>query len=268
MPPVGGPVKGSAVVSTGQGGAPNAEGKNPWETGEPGHWGDDGKWVSEVGGAGGQAAPEAAGQAAPEAALQAAPEEAVPPAKLALSCEATSPQASADWCVTSCGEDPENNGCKQFCKCEAMGETSEASEASEASETSETSEASEASEASETSEASEASETSETSEASEASEALSASPASAADAALREAIEAGTLEGIVDAIHANADNASPDVLEEARAVRDELRDGKAAKNETDAPGAKNETEAPTNPSSHASAASGVDLAQFMNTVWR
>ena len=253
MPPVGGPVKGSAVVSTGQGGAPNAEGKNPWETGEPGHWGDDGEWVSEVGGAGGQAAPEAAGQAAPEAALQAAPEEAVPPAKLALSCEATSPQASADWCVTSCGEDPENNGCKQFCKCEAMGETSEASEASEASETSE---------------ASEASETSETSEASEASEALSASPASAADAALREAIEAGTLEGIVDAIHANADDASPDVLEEARAVRDELRDGKAAKNETDAPGAKNETEAPTNPSSHASAASGVDLAQFMNTVWR
>ena len=99
MPPVGGPVKGSAVVSTGQGGAPNAEGKNPWETGEPGHWGDDGEWVSEVGGAGGQAAPEAAGQAAPEAALQAAPEEAVPPAKLALSCEATSPQASADWCV-------------------------------------------------------------------------------------------------------------------------------------------------------------------------
>jgi len=253
MPPVGGPVKGSAVVSTGQGGAPNAEGKNPWETGEPGHWGDDGEWVSEVGGAGGQAAPEAAGQAAPEAALQAAPEEAVPPAKLALSCEATSPQASADWCVTSCGEDPENNGCKQFCKCEAMGETSEASEASEASETSE---------------ASEASETSETSEASEASEALSASPASAADAALREAIEAGTLEGIVDAIHANADDASPDVLEEARAVRDELRDGKAAKNETDAPGAKNETEAPTSPSSHASAASGVDLAQFMNTVWR
>ena len=253
MPPVGGPVKGSAVVSTGQGGAPNAEGKNPWETGEPGHWGDDGEWVSEVGGAGGQAAPDAAGQAAPEAALQAAPEEALPPAKLALSCEATSPQASADWCVTSCGEDPENNGCKQFCKCEAMGEKSEASEASEASETSE---------------ASEASETSETSEASEASEALSASPASAADAALREAIEAGTLEGIVDAIHANADDASPDVLEEARAVRDELRDGKAAKNETQAPGAKNETEAPTSPSSHASAASGVDLAQFMNTVWR
>ena len=233
MPPVGGPVKGSAVVSTGQGGMPNDEGKNPWETGEPGHWGDDGQWVSEVGGAGGQAAPAAAGQAAPE--------EAVPPAKLALSCEATSPQASADWCVTSCGEDPDNNGCKQFCKCEALSEASEASEASE------------------TSEASEASEVSETSEVSEASEALSASPASAADAALREAIQAGTLEGLVDAIHANADNASPDVLEEARAVRDELRDGKAA---------KNETEAPTSPSSHASAASGVDLAQFMNTVWR
>jgi hypothetical protein len=58
---------------------------------------------------------------------------------------------------------------------------------------------------------------------------LSISPASAADAALRKAIEAGTLEGLMDAIHANAEKASPDVLEEARAVRDELRDGKPAK---------------------------------------
>jgi len=58
---------------------------------------------------------------------------------------------------------------------------------------------------------------------------LSASPATAADAALRKAIEAGTLEGLVDAIHANADQASPDVLEKARALRDELRDGKTAK---------------------------------------
>jgi hypothetical protein len=123
MPPVGGPVKGSAVVS-GQGGMENAEGKNPWETGEPGHWGEDGEWVSEVGGAGGQA------EAAPEAAVQVAPEEAAPPAEVApeeaappapvLSCEATSPQASADWCVTSCGENPDNAGCKQFCKCEPL----------------------------------------------------------------------------------------------------------------------------------------------------
>ena len=58
---------------------------------------------------------------------------------------------------------------------------------------------------------------------------LSTSPATAADAALRKAIEAGTLEGLVDAIHANADQASPDVLEKARALRDELRDGKTAK---------------------------------------
>ena len=58
---------------------------------------------------------------------------------------------------------------------------------------------------------------------------LSASPATAADAALRKAIKAGTLEGLVDAIHANADQASPDVLERARARRDELRDGKTAK---------------------------------------
>tara|TARA_B100000795_G_scaffold222440_1_gene177371 strand:- start:548 stop:2749 length:2202 start_codon:yes stop_codon:yes gene_type:complete len=120
MPPVGGPIKGSAVVS-GQGGMENAEGKNPWETGEAGHWGEDGEWVSEVGdAAGGQAA------AAPEVAVQVAPEEAPPPAEVpaevkpALSCEATSPQASADWCVTSCGENPDNAGCVQFCKCETL----------------------------------------------------------------------------------------------------------------------------------------------------
>ena len=102
----------------------NAEGKNPWETGEAGHWGEDGEWVSEVGGAGAQAeaAPEEAVQVAPEEAVQVAPEEAAPPAEVrpALSCEATSPQASADWCVTSCGENPDNAGCKQFCKCEAL----------------------------------------------------------------------------------------------------------------------------------------------------
>ena len=115
MPPVGGPVAGSATV----GGSESVDGKNPWETGEAGHWGEDGQWVSEVGIVGdGQAAPEEAAQAAPEEAAQAAPEEA----KLTLSCEATSLQASADWCVTSCGENPENDGCKNFCKCETLQE--------------------------------------------------------------------------------------------------------------------------------------------------
>ena len=73
---------------------------------------------------------------------------------------------------------------------------------------------------------------------------LSASPATAADAALHKATQGGELEGLMDAIHANADAASPDVLEKARAVRDELKDGKAVK----------KAEAPTTPSSPASAA--------------
>ena len=73
---------------------------------------------------------------------------------------------------------------------------------------------------------------------------LSASPATAADAALHKATQGGELEGLMDAIHANADAASPDVLEKARAVRDELRDGKAVK----------KAEAPTTPASPASAA--------------
>jgi hypothetical protein len=54
------------------------------------------------------------------------------------------------------------------------------------------------------------------------------SPVSAADAALRKAIEAGTLDGLMDAIHANADTASPAAVEEARALRDKLRDAKHA----------------------------------------
>ena len=73
---------------------------------------------------------------------------------------------------------------------------------------------------------------------------LSASPAIAADAALHKAMQGGELKGLMDAIHANADAASPDVLEKARAVRDELKDGKAVK----------KAEAPTTPSSPASAA--------------
>ena len=112
MPPVGGPVAGSAAPT----GSEGADGKDPWESGEAGHWGEDGQWVSEVGVTDGQAAPEVAVQVPPE---EAAPEEAKP----ALSCEATSPQASADWCVTSCGENPENDGCKSFCKCEPLKES-------------------------------------------------------------------------------------------------------------------------------------------------
>merc|ERR1740130_2040710 len=56
----------------------------------------------------------------------------------------------------------------------------------------------------------------------------SASSPSAADAALHHAMEAGTLEGLMDALHAYARTASPEVIEEARALRDELRDGKHA----------------------------------------
>ena len=81
---------------------------------------------------------------------------------------------------------------------------------------------------------------------------LSTSPATAADAALRKAIEAGTLEGLMDAIHANADQASPDVLAEARARRDELRDGKHAAAAVFGPEKKARKEAP--------AVSGADKA--------
>ena len=50
-----------------------------------------------------------------------------------------------------------------------------------------------------------------------------AATSGAADAALREAMEARTLDGLMDAIHANADGASPALLDEARALRDDLR---------------------------------------------
>ena len=120
LPPTGGP-----VASPSSGGAVSVDGvqKDPWEVpGAKGHWGDDGQWVSEqVGGAAaeGQAA---AAPAAPaeQAAAVASPEQAAPeaPAAPALTCEATSPQADASWCVTSCQENPENDGCKNFCKCE------------------------------------------------------------------------------------------------------------------------------------------------------
>ena len=49
---------------------------------------------------------------------------------------------------------------------------------------------------------------------------------SSADSALRKAIEVGELEGLMDAIHENADTASPKVLDEARALRDTLREAK------------------------------------------
>ena len=44
-----------------------------------------------------------------------------------------------------------------------------------------------------------------------------------ADAALRNAMQANTLDGLMDAIHGNAEGASPELLDEARALRDELR---------------------------------------------
>ena len=52
--------------------------------------------------------------------------------------------------------------------------------------------------------------------------------ASSADAALHEAMESGELNAIMDAIHANAETASPEVLEDARALRDSLREAKHA----------------------------------------
>ena len=56
---------------------------------------------------------------------------------------------------------------------------------------------------------------------------LSASGAlDAADAALRKAVEAGELEALLDAIHENSDIASPEVLDEARGLRDTLREAK------------------------------------------
>jgi hypothetical protein len=48
----------------------------------------------------------------------------------------------------------------------------------------------------------------------------------AADAALREAMEARKLEELLGAIHDNNGHASPEVLDEARALRDELKDEK------------------------------------------
>ena len=48
----------------------------------------------------------------------------------------------------------------------------------------------------------------------------------AADAALRKAMEARNLEDLLDAIHENNGHASPEVLDEARALRDELKEEK------------------------------------------
>ena len=55
-----------------------------------------------------------------------------------------------------------------------------------------------------------------------------ANATSSADAALRTAMESGELKAIMDAIHANAETASPEVLEDARALRDSLREAKHA----------------------------------------
>ena len=58
--------------------------------------------------------------------------------------------------------------------------------------------------------------------------ALRANATSSADAALRTAMESGELKAIMDVIHANAETASPEVLEDARALRDSLREAKHA----------------------------------------
>jgi len=55
-----------------------------------------------------------------------------------------------------------------------------------------------------------------------------ASSAIDADAALRAAMSARKLDGLVDAIHGNSDAASPAVLSDAKDLRDELRDAKHA----------------------------------------
>ena len=55
-----------------------------------------------------------------------------------------------------------------------------------------------------------------------------ANATSSADAALRTAMESGELKAIMDVIHANAETTSPEVLEDARALRDSLREAKHA----------------------------------------
>ena len=55
-----------------------------------------------------------------------------------------------------------------------------------------------------------------------------AAATAAADAALREAMEAGDLQAIMDAIHENIKAASPEVLADARDMRDTLRKNKQA----------------------------------------
>lgn len=50
----------------------------------------------------------------------------------------------------------------------------------------------------------------------------------AADDALRNAMQANTLDNLMNTLHANAETASPEVIKEARALRDKLRDEKQA----------------------------------------
>ena len=68
-----------------------------------------------------------------------------------------------------------------------------------------------------------------------------------ADAALRAAMSARDLDGLVDAIHAHGDDASAEVLADAKDLRDELRDAKHAAAGGEAAGAKEPTRRSTAP---------------------
>ena len=68
-----------------------------------------------------------------------------------------------------------------------------------------------------------------------------------ADAALRSAMSARDLDGLVDAIHAHGDDASAEVLADAKDLRDELRDAKHAAAGGEAGGAKEPTRRSTAP---------------------
>ena len=68
-----------------------------------------------------------------------------------------------------------------------------------------------------------------------------------ADAALRSAMSARDLDGLVDAIHAHGDDASAEVLADAKDLRDELRDAKHAAAGGEVAGAKEPTRRSTAP---------------------
>jgi len=83
------------------------------------------------------------------------------------------------------------------------------------------------------------------------------SPAAAADAALRTAIELRKLKGLMDAIHDNNGAASPELLDEAHALRDELRDEKHA-----AAGAKAEASASSKIDADAALRTAIELRKL------